>query len=144
MISRVAFSLLTIVWIAFQPCQAAMAPDLNGGSLEEVWTVDDLPRDVQVLLGRFKVGPDGFADRDEPMNFTDRVNSKVASRRLVLAGANLNYVLVCFEYASGGDVAVVSYRRSGGPWRREDMVAIPFPVPRTLMELLSRLPKRAQ
>jgi hypothetical protein len=146
MIRGIAVSLLSVSWLAFQPCPAATSSDITvgAGALTEVWTVDGLPRDVQVILGRFKEGPDGFADRDEPMNFTDVVNPKVASRRLVLAGKNESFVLVCFEYASGGLVGVASYRRSGGAWRQDKVVPIAMPLPRSLLELVSRLSKPVQ
>ena len=115
---RVAVMLLLLALI-----KDAVASDidrvLDRRSLVQVRTLDGLPRDVNALLGQGKGGPDGIADRGQPFNKTDVVDSRLPMRRFIVGGSSLSAVLVAYEQGGrGSSVQALGFVLEPSGWKQ--------------------------
>src|SRR5580658_6423295 len=77
-----------------------------GHALSEVRTLQELPPDLQAVLGVGTPGMEGIADRNGKYNPTDVIDSSLPMRRFLVAGLD-------------GDTALVAVEHGGRGWRVE-------------------------
>ena len=113
-----------------------------GHALREVRSLRDLPPGVQAVLGVGISGLEGIADRNGKYNPTDTVDPTLPMRRFLIAGLDADSALVAVEHGGfgwGGEVALFSNTNSKPVAEREWTL---FEAPKTLRELVDRLPLR--
>jgi hypothetical protein len=113
-----------------------------GHALREVRTLRELPPAVQAVLGVGTSGLEGIADRNGKYNPTDVVDSRLPMRRFVIAGLDADSALVAVEHGGFGwgvEVALFS-NTSQNPTAEQKWTL--FESPKTLHELVDRLPPR--
>jgi hypothetical protein len=117
---------------------AAETPVFDVRSMIEVRTLSKLPKEVDAMLGREKRGTEGIADAGGRFNATGAVGSSLPLRQFILAGENINNVLVAYEQGGSSETVHASafvYERSGWTQVREwDLTEKPGDL-RTLLYL---------
>jgi hypothetical protein len=102
----------------------------------EVQTLTKLPKEVSAMLGRERRGAEGIADLGGRFNATGAAGSSLPLRRFILAGENINNVLVAYEQGGSSETVHASafvYERFGWKQLREwDLTE----APRNLTTLL--------
>lgn len=112
--SAVMAGLLALTLEAFAADPARVA---EARALAEVRTLDALPKEVNVLLGRDKSGLDGIADSGKPFNMTDVVDPRLPMRRFLRGGSSLHFVLVEYELGGRGhSIHVVAFESQRSGW----------------------------
>ena len=107
-----AFALNTSVSI----CAEAPFHDCSR-SLSEVISLAAVPADVAIALGRPIVGLKGIADRGEPFNATDIVETDLPMRRFVVGGISDDYVIVAVEIGGRGHtLSAIAFTRVDSKW----------------------------
>ena len=113
-----------------------------GHTLREVRTLRELPPAVQAVLGVGTPGLEGIADRNGEYNPTDVVASTLPMRRFLIAGLDTDSALVAVEHGGFGwrvEVALFSNTKQNP---RAEQKWILSESPKTLHELVDRLPPR--
>jgi hypothetical protein len=118
---RVPTGLVLAALLASTPVHAQTPGKLglDSRSLIEVRTLAALPPEVAERLGRGKPGVDGIADTYQPFNKTGDVRSPLPLRHFLVAGSNLQQVLV--EYERGGKEPAyfaIAFRMELSGWRQ--------------------------
>ena len=109
--------------------------------LTEARSLENLPAEVNSLLGRGPDGLDGIADRNGKFNVTDVVDNRLPMRRFVLAGFNDSCALVAVERGGRGHwFEVFAFERTNGKWHVEQRWSVDA-MPDSLQELRRRVRK---
>jgi hypothetical protein len=113
-------------------------------SFSEVRSLEELPEEVGVLLGKDHPGRGGIADRNGKFNLTDLLmpgEEQLPFRRFSLAAVSTNCILVAVEHGGRGySVELWAFERSNDRWLGEQRKSI-FSVPRSLKELVAHASK---
>jgi hypothetical protein len=117
---------------------AAETPAFDVRSMIEVRTLSKLPKEVNAMLGREKSGSEGIADAGGRFNTTVSAGSSLPLRQFIVAGQNIDNVLVAYEQGGSSETFHASafvYERSGWKQVREwDLTEKPDDL-RTLLYL---------
>jgi hypothetical protein len=106
-------ALLTLISCAKPPAISEKGEERvqwAGHNFREVTALHALPPGVQTVLGVGKPGLDGIADPGGKYNITDVVDSRLPTRRFLVAGVDKNVALVAVERGGiGWSVQVTLY-----------------------------------
>ena len=109
----------------------------RGQTFQEVPSVSELPAAVQSELGVSRPGLDGVADRNQPFNVTDVVDSNRPMRRFLTAGKSGDTWLVALEKGGRGySVEVFLFSMRDGTLKQKWVL---LDRPRTLSEIIQHL-----
>jgi hypothetical protein len=76
--------------------------DWRGYKFRDVQSISEIPRAIRDQLGATLSGLDGIADKDQPFNPTDVVDSSLPMRRFLVAGQDHDTWLVALEHGGYG------------------------------------------
>ena len=108
----------------------------RGYKLHEVQSIADIPASIRDQLGAQLPGLDGTADKGQPFNPTDNVDSSLPMRRFLVAGYDHDTWLVALE--RGGRGCNIQVYRFVGTEQRDHWVMLVFP--RTLQDIAEPIP----
>ena len=114
--TRTFFLLITAVLAT--SCASGPAPLSRGHEFQEVGSLSALPLPIQKRLGVVKPGLDGVADKNQPFNATDVVDSSLPWRRFLAAGRENDVWLVALEHGGRGYNVQAYLLSSAGKLRR--------------------------
>ena len=113
-----------------------------GRALREVTTLRELPPGVQAALGVGTPGLDGIADRNGKYNPTDDMDSRLPMRRFLIAGLDGDSALVAIEHGGFVWSVEVALFSNASPKATAERNWTLFEAPKTLRDLVDRLPVR--
>lgn len=117
---RTKFKQVVLLFLMFGSLACARAQDTpchaDGG--KALASLDELPVQVQDLLGRATTGTEGIADIGGKFNPTDAILDKtVPMRRLVSGIVSYQCILLTIEYGGiGHDQKTLEFRLDGNRW----------------------------